>query len=67
MVTKKKEKSEISLKEACDLFGVSRKEFLDKVKEFKIPSLKSGNFSESVLEKYFTHRKQNQLNSIRTL
>ena len=58
MVTKKKEKSEISLKEACDLFGVSRKEFLDKVKEFKIPSLKSGNFSESVLEKYFTKPEQ---------
>ena len=54
MVSKKKEKRNLSIKEACEVFGISKKEFLEKVKEFKIPSLPSSEYSESILEKYFS-------------
>ncbi|MBP7280199.1 MAG: AAA family ATPase [Leptospiraceae bacterium] len=63
MATKKKEQIGLSISEACDLFGVSKKEFLRKVKEFKIPSLQSGEFSESVLEKYFTKLEEKKYSS----
>lgn len=63
MATKKKEQIGLSISEACDLFGVSKKEFLRKVKEFKIPSFQSGEFSESVLEKYFTKLEEKKYSS----
>lgn len=53
MATKKKQMDELNSEEASELFQFSKKEFLEKVKEFKIPVLNSGKFSGQVLEKYF--------------
>ncbi len=53
MITKKKQKVELSLEEVPRFFQVSMEEFQKKARELKIPMLKSGKFSEDVLEKYF--------------
>lgn len=53
MGTKNKYQEELSLEESTEFFQISKKVFLAKVKEFKIPSLKNGKFKVSILEKYF--------------
>jgi chromosome partitioning protein len=53
MITKKKQKVELSVEEVPSFFQVSMEDFQKKVRELKIPMLKSGKFSEDVLEKYF--------------
>ena len=56
---RKKQAIKLSSKEAANTFGFSLDDFLKKVKELKIPVLKTGNYSEDVLEKYFRKTKEN--------
>ncbi len=53
MTRKKKQEVELSKEEAAEIFQMSVNDFLKKIKDFKIPVSKSGNYSEEVLEKYF--------------
>lgn len=53
MNTKRKEKTDLSLEEASELYAISGENLLKKIKEWKIPVSKSGKYKTEILDKYF--------------